>query len=214
LSAEPGPLQPPDGVVELLRRAGSGEVLATVESMTDALTETGWARAVPSGSWSYTGDPSWTVESAGHPPSLSIFVRASDSEQEQWSASLHAVLESGKVGTLTRATPAWSWSRWFACGVEFSLDLSRERRLGARRVPAVMQLALERADAPAEGLAPDPWRARRVAVEGSAVARWYLAGEDSLPEDVVKLLAADDDVAVVAALEISEKRRRVVLGED
>lgn len=146
----------PSGVVELLRRAAQSEVLGTVESMALVLSETGWARGLRSGSWSFVADPSWSVESAGHPPALSIFDRGDDVQQERWTESLHALLNSGQVGPLRRAEPVWSWSRWFAGDVEISVSLSPQSWHGAHRIPAMMQLAVERADAPAEGLAPDP----------------------------------------------------------
>jgi len=213
MSEECDLLRLPSGVVELLRCAAHSEVLGSVESMALVLSETGWARGLRSGSWSYVADPSWSVESAGHPPSLSIFVRGSDAQQERWAASLHDLLDSGHLGPLSRAKALWSWSRWFAGGVEFSVNLSPESWHGAHRIPAMMQLAVERADAPAEGLAPDPQCARRRAAEGSAIARWYLAGEDTLPDDVVEMLAADDDPSVVTAVQMNEGQRRIVHDE-
>ena len=213
MSEEFDPLRLPVGVVGLLQRAVQSEVLVTVESMALVLSETGWARGLRSGSWSYGVDPSWSVESAGHPPALSIFVRGNDGQQERWTESLHALLNSGRVGPLRRAEPVWSWSRWFAGDVEISVSLSPQSWHGAHRIPAMMQLAVERADAPPEGLAPDPQSARRTATEGSAIARWYLAGEDTLPDEVVEMLAADDDPSVVTAVQMNEEQRRIVHDE-
>lgn len=213
MAAEQRPLQVPVGVVSLLQRAVSGEALARVESMALALTETGWVRGRQSGSWSSAADASWTVESGGHPPSLSIFVRGSDGKQEEATDALRDLLDDGRAGLLSRAAPAWSWSRWLGGGVEVSLSLSRQSWLGSRRVPAMMQLAVERADAPVEGAAPDAQSARRIAADGSAVARWYLAGQDHLPDDVVATLAADDNPSVVTALELNDEPRRIARGE-
>jgi len=213
MSEELDPLRLPVGVVGLLQRAVQSEVLGSVESMALVLSETGWARGLRSGSWSYGADPSWSVESAGHPPALSIFVRGNDGQQERWTESLHALLNSGRVGPLRRTEPVWSWSRWFAGDVEISVSLSPQSWHGAHRIPAMMQLAVERADAPPEGLAPDPQSARCRATEGSAIARWYLAGEDNLPDDVLELLAADDDTSVVTALQMNEEQRRIVHDE-
>lgn len=210
MSEESDLLRLPVGVEGLLQRAVQSEVLGSVESMALVLSETGWARGLRSGSWSYVVDPLWSVESAGHPPALSIFVRGSDALQERWTASLHALLNSGQMGPLCRAEARWSWNRWFAGDIEISVSLSRQKWLGPHRVPAMMQLAVERADAPPEGLAPDPECARRRATEGSSTARWYLAGEDILPDDVVELLAADDDPSVVVALQLNEEQRRIV----
>ena len=81
-----------------------------------------------------------------------------------------------------------------------------------RLAPAVLQLALEPAGAPAD-LAPDPVRVRRTARDGSPVARWYLAADASLPADVAELLARDEDPRVVAALAAAEAQRRLVLGD-
>jgi len=213
MSEELDPLRLPVGVVGLLQRAVQSEVLGSVESMALVLSETGWARGLRSGSWSYGADPSWSVESAGHPPALSIFVRDNDGQQERWTESLHALLNSGRVGPLRRAEPVWSWSRWFAGDVEISVSLSPQSWHGAHRIPAMMQLAVERADAPPEGLVPDPQSARRTATEGSAIARWYLAGEDTLPDEVVEMLAADDDPSVVTAVQMNEEQRRIVHDE-
>ncbi len=88
-----------------------------------------------------------------------------------------------------------------------SLYVGEQHRENRHRVPALLVLDVQRADTPHEGLAADPERARRLAREGSAITRWYLAGEDHLPEDVVVLLAADEDPAVVAASEADEGRR-------
>ena len=68
MSEELDPLRLPVGVVGLLQRAVQSEVLGSVESMALVLSETGWARGLRSGSWSYGADPSWSVQSAGHPP--------------------------------------------------------------------------------------------------------------------------------------------------
>ena len=77
----------------------------------------------------------------------------------------------------------------------------------------MMQLAVEQADAPVEGAPRDPQSACRIAAEGSTIARWYLAGEDHLPDDVIAVLAAGEDESVIAALEINEERRRIARGD-
>lgn len=206
-------IQVPGGVESLLQRAVRGEALGSVEAMAMALTQTGWERNDASGSWILAADTSWTVESAAHPPSLSVFVRGSDEEQVEATTALHALLDAGRAGPLSRAAPAGSWSRWIGGGVEISVSLSHQSWLGGRRVPAMMQLAVEPVDAPVDGATPDPQFARRIAADGSAVARWYLAGEDHLPDDIVATLAADEDESVVAALEINEEQRQIARGQ-
>ena len=203
----------PVGVVSLLRRAVLGAALESVETMALALAETGWVCGRTSGSWCAAADPSWTVESGGHPPSLSVFVRGSGEVQEQATDALHALLTAGRAGHLSRAAPAWSWSRWIGGNVEISMSLSHESWLGARRVPAMMQLAVERADAPAEGLPTDPQTARHITAHGSAIARWYLAGQERLPDDAVALLVADEDPSVAMAVKLNEEHRRLAQGE-
>lgn len=80
---------------------------------------------------------------------------------------------------------------------------------GRHRSPPHLHFQIERLDTPAEGLPADPDRARRIATSGSPVARWYLAGEADLPEDVIDTLRHDSDPAVVAAIESGEKYRNM-----
>lgn len=42
------------------------------------------------------------------------------------------------------------------------------------------------------------------------MARWYLAGENDLPQEVIDALQRDEDTAVVAAVESGEKFRTML----
>ncbi|GAB3272416.1 hypothetical protein GCM10027586_21330 [Kineococcus gypseus] len=205
----------PQGVLLLLQRATGAGLLSSIEAMAAALTETGWVRGTTSGSWSYAADASWTVESADHAPSLSIFTQGN--EQQEYERLLHlagalrALIDAGEVGAVQPGEPDPDWSSWSGADVVLMLNVTPQRQLdelGRYRLPALLHLAVERADTPSEGLPFDLSRAYRLARQGSPIARWYLAGEDLLPEDVVALLAADEDPAVVAALDANKEHRR------
>ncbi|WP_432572622.1 hypothetical protein [Kineococcus sp. SYSU DK005] len=211
----------PQGVLLLLQRATGAGLLSSVEAMATALTETGWVRGTTSGSWSCAADASWTVQSADHAPNLSIFRQGND--QQEYERLLHladalrALIDAAEVAAVRPGEPDADWSTWSGGEVVLMLNVTPQRQLdapgksgepGRYRLPALLHLALERADTPAQGLPFDLARAHRLARQGSAIARWYLAGEDLLPEDVVALLAADEDPAVVAALNANEEHRR------
>ena len=209
----------PEVVLLLLRHAVGADLLTSTESMAAALTASGWVREVGSGSWSCAADPRWSVQSAGHPPGLSVFCTGDPQHLAHLTRALHALLDSGgveglRVGAVQpgEADPGWrTWSTGRPGEqVILLLHVGEQHRVNEHQVPALLILEVERADTPHEGLPPDPERARRLAREGSATTRWYLAGEDHLPEDVVDLLAADEDPAVVAALEANEGRRDLV----
>ena len=205
----------PPGVRLLLQRATGTGRLSSVEAMAAALTGTGWGRGTTSGSWCYAADASWTVESGGHPPNLSIFTQGEGEHEYQrllhLGGALRSLIDSGQVGAVQRGEPDPDWSTWSGGNVVLSLNVAPQRRLGERGehlLPALLHLAVERADTPSEGLPFDLPRARRLVQEGSPIARWYLAGEDLLPDDVAALLATDEDPAVVAALDANDEHRR------
>ncbi|NAZ75976.1 hypothetical protein GTQ99_11210 [Kineococcus sp. T13] len=205
----------PEAVLLLLERAVGGDLLGGgVEAMAAALAATGWVRGVGSGSWSCAADPSWSVQSAGLAPGLSVVCTGGPADLLHLTGALRALLDSGRAGAVRPGEPDPDWRTWSAgrAGEEvvLLLHVGEEHRVNRHLVPALLVLEVERADTPHAGLAPDPERARRLAREGSATTRWYLAGEDHLPEDVVALLAADEDPAVVAALEAGAGRRDLV----
>ncbi|GAB3216291.1 hypothetical protein GCM10027586_07960 [Kineococcus gypseus] len=210
----------PAGVVRLLQRAvgamgarrtedaavGPG-VLDSVEAMAAALAETGWVRQVPSGAWAYRADPSWTVQSAAHEPIVGIFTSGELERLLHLTAALHALIESGRVGAMRAGRAQHGWSTWSNARVRLSLYEGEEQRVNTHLVPGLVQLHIQRVDSPVHKPALDPQLARRLARDGSALTRWYLAGEDELPEDVVAVLAADREASVVAALDANAGRR-------
>lgn len=200
----------PGGVLLLAQRAVGGDLLGSTEAMAAALTETGWVRGTGSGSWSYAADASWSVHSGDHAPNLSIFSAGEDEHLLHVAGALRTLMDSGRVGAVRPGEPDPDVGRWFGGEVVFSLYASTQRRMGKHLLPGAVQLAIERADTPSEGLAVDPQRARLLAREGSPIARWYLAGHEDLPQDVEALLAADEDAAVVAALNANEGHRRLM----
>jgi len=203
----------PLGVLRLLQSALRGDLLSDVEAMATALHEAGWAPSTRSGSWAHLNDRSWSVESSDHALNVSIFAQGDHDAVLQRAAALRTLIDSGEAGPARPGDLDPDWMTWSDNRVVISMNVSPPRLLGARIVPATLQLALERADTPSEGLPPEPERARRLARDGSPMVRWYLAGEDVLPDDVVAVLAADDDPAVRAALAANEQQRRFIRGE-
>ncbi|NAZ76067.1 hypothetical protein GTQ99_11685 [Kineococcus sp. T13] len=203
----------PDGVLQLLRSALRGDLLTDVEAMATALHEAGWTPCTHGGSWTHGNDPAWSVQSSDHAPNVSIFAEGDHQVLLQRAAALRTLIDSGQVGPAQAGDPDPDWVTWSGGEVVLSLNVSPRRSLGGHVVPAVLQLAAERADTPSEGLAPDPERARQLAREGSPIARWYLAGQDVLPDDVVAVLAADADPAVRAALAANEQQRQFTRGQ-
>lgn len=198
----------PEGVRTLLHDAVRGHLLEHVDAMAAALLQAGWTRETAGGSWSYTADPTWNVVSSDHAPHVSIFTQERHEALTQLASSIIAFVESGQAGPLLPGGRDPDWRVWSSGKAVISMNVSPERRLRTHLVPAVLHLALGRPDTPLEGLPADPRRARQLAREGSPVARWYLAGEDQLPDDVVALLATDHDPTVVVALNKNSQQRR------
>ncbi|NIZ89868.1 hypothetical protein [Kineococcus rubinsiae] len=203
----------PAGVLLLLRDAVGGRLLTDADGMAAVLTAAGWVRGTVGGSWACVEDPSWTVESVAHPPGLSVFTVGWDHDVARAVTRLGARLDAGEAGLVPGGEPDAEWRRWSAGAALVLLQHARQRWWGTRLAPAMLQLAVQPAGAEHEAPAPDPERARRVARAGSPVARWYLAGDATLPDDVVDLLAADDDPLVVAALTAGEGQRLIAREE-
>lgn len=142
-------------------------------------------------------------------PDLSIFSAGEDEHLLHVAGALRTLMGSARVVAMRPGEPDPEVGRWFGGEVVFSLYASTQRRMGKHPVPGVVQLGIERADTPSEGLAVDRQRARRLAREGSPIDRWYLASHVHLPQDVEAVLAADEDADVVAALNDNKARRRL-----
>jgi len=196
----------PEDVLALLHAAVRGELLSDADGMAAVLTTAGWVRGAAGGSWACAADPAWTVESVDRPPSVAVFTYGWDDAVARAGRRLRARLDAGEAGLRPDdADP--DGGTWRAGQVVVLLLVERQRWAGSRLVPATLQLAVERAgaavptDLSAVGSSEtSAAQARRVAREGSAVARWYLAANATLPDDVVDVLARDDDPRVVVAL--------------
>ncbi|MCJ1688542.1 hypothetical protein [Rathayibacter sp. VKM Ac-2927] len=90
------------------------------------------------------------------------------------------------------------WLLWNDPRARFSLTV-RPAVDAARAGLASVQFVIERADAVAEEPTARALRAHAMAREGSAVERWFVAGEQTLAGVLVNLLRRDPDRAVVAA---------------
>lgn len=215
----------PDDVVALLHAAVAGSLLSDADGMATSLTAAGWVRGAPGGTWACAADPAWTVESVDRPPSVAVFTYGWDDAVARAGQRLRARLDAGEAGLRPdpgAADPgaadldAGSWS---AGGALVLLRVERQHWSGSRLVPATLQLALEHAAAVPDdpsavsSAAAGAEEARRVARAGSAVARWYLAADATLPDDVVELLAHDDDPRVVVALAEGAAQRRLARGD-
>lgn len=199
----------PDGVLTLVRSAVAGTALPDVGSLVDALERGGWKRRVRSGSWQLAADPAWSVLSTDQPVGAAIFARGDLDVLRALADELGTLLDGGSLGAVRPGPPDPDWPNWHAGAVTVSYDVTPATPLGRDTVPAVLHLDLARRDTPAEGVPLDVDRARRVALEGSAVERWYLAGHDDLPDDVVDTLSRDGDPAVTSALDAGAGQRRV-----
>lgn len=208
------PLQhatPPGSVTALLTGAVRGDLLTDVDALAGVLSATGWVREVGSGSWTCRSDPAWSVQSSGFVPSVSIFAAGDHDLLLQAAATVAAWMGSGAAGGSQPGAPDPDWRTWTGEHVVVSLTVGPPRPLGGQLVPATLHLALERPTAPAGELPLSPDDAHRLRREGTPVARWYLAGVDEIPDDVVALLADDEDPAVVAAVAENAEHRRVTL---
>ncbi|MCK6065759.1 MULTISPECIES: hypothetical protein [Microbacterium] len=197
-----GAADAPDGVIEVVREAIARDLLSNVDSLAAGLETAGWVRSTEAGLWRLKAHPEWVVVSSGHAPNVSIFVNGSDEAVVGTAERVRDELDAGAAGTLERSAVDPDWTMWSGGSVVVSLNATTARRRGDVMVSAVMQLAIERSDAPSEGLAPDPELARRIARTGSPLQRWYLAAERELPSDVVSLLNSDEDPDVSAAMEV------------
>lgn len=215
-------------VLSVVRAGAHENLLADVDSLAGGIEAAGWVRAVGGGWWVCPGEPAWSLLSSDYAPNLAVFFVDEDP------ATVFAIgqaiarrLDRPDEG-LTRhgldpGWPSWShddvrWAEWDGLGADwvmwdggparFSLNVRPSYQPGRVRDPPNLHFQIERIDTPPEGLPVDVKRARRIAQSGSPTARWYLAGELELPEDVIDALRQDREVAVVAAIEAGEEMRR------
>ncbi len=148
------------------------------------------------------------MQSLDDDPSVSIFAGGTDDLVARTADHLRGLVDAGAAGDLGPGDPDPDATSWRNDAVDVTLYATTGRPLGPHWVDGVVHLALERSDAPPEGRPHDPDLDRRVAHDGSPVARWYLAGPEVLSDDVVALLASATDPAVVAALAAGEEQRQ------
>jgi hypothetical protein len=200
----------PAPVASVLRTAAAGHLLGDVDRVAAALRSAGWTPATSGGAWALPTGPRWSVVTEWSGRHVSVFSGGDPGEPVPLS-DLEALAD--ELAALADADPALrpgdpdpDWRSWAGDAVRVDLTTTAEKDLGKVVVPAVLHLAVESADAPTDGVPPDVDAARRVAVDGSADARWTLAGEHELPDDVVSLLASTCDAAVLAALDARAPR--------
>ncbi len=199
----------PDGVLDLVRGAVDGTALQNVEPLVAALERGGWQRRERSGAWDLAADPAWSVQSTDHPVGAAVFTQGDPEVLCAIADELGARLDGGSLGEVRPGPPDPDWPSWDADAVTVSLNVTPATPLGRHVVPAVLHVELARRDTPADGVPLDVDKARRLAMGGSAVDRWHLAGHDDLPDDVVDTLSRDEDPAVTAALDANAGQRRV-----
>lgn len=215
-------------VLSVMRTAVSDGLLSDADSLAAGIEAAGWLRAVDGGHWYCPDAPSWALLSSDHAPNLAVFLTDEDASvvfttgQElarrlDQNEDLHQTESGAGWPAWSLDDPRWTqrnglgadWVMWDGGPARMSLIVQPAYQPGRHRSPPHLHFQIERLDTPAEGLPADPDRARRIATSGSPVARWYLAGEADLPEDVIDTLRHDSDPAVVAAIESGEKYRNM-----
>lgn len=215
-----------DMVLSVTRSAAGGKLLSDVDSLAAGIESAGWVRAVDGGHWYCPGEPAWSLLSSDHAPNLAVFLTDEDAAPVFTTGQELARRLDQEEGLRRRGSdpgwPSWSredprWAEWTGLGADWvmwdggpariSLNVQPAYQPGRHRSPPHLHFQIERLDTPPEGLPADPERARRIIGSGSPMARWYLAGEVDLPEDVIDALRHDMDAAVVAAVESGEKFR-------
>jgi hypothetical protein len=217
-----------DTVLSVTHSAVSGGLLSDVDSLAAGIEAAGWVRAVDGGHWYYPDEPSWSLLSSDYAPNVAVFLTDKDAVTvfrtgQELSRRLDQDEGLRRHGSgpgwpaWSQDDPRWSewtgleaaWEMWKGGPARISLNVQPAYQPGPHRVPPMLHFQIERLDTPPEGLPADPDRARHVARSGSSVARWYLAGGNNVPQDVVDTLRRDEDPAVVAAVESGEKLRNM-----
>ncbi|MHA7220302.1 hypothetical protein ACX80L_15620 [Arthrobacter sp. MDT1-48-3] len=215
-----------DKVLFVTHEAVSNDLLSDADSLAAGIEAAGWVRAVDGGHWYYPDEPSWSLLSSDHAPNLAVFLTEEDASVVFTTGQeLARRLDQNEDLHQHESRPGWPtwspddarWAEWTGLGPDWvmwdggpariSLNVQPAYQPGRHRSPPHLHFQIERLDTPTEGLPTNFGRARHVAASGSPVARWYLAGEVDLPEDVIDALQRDSDPAVVAAIESGEKYR-------
>lgn len=217
-----------DSVLTVTRAAVSGSLLSDADSLAAGIGVANWVRSVRGGDWLFPDVPTWHLLPSDHAPNLAVFFSDEDVSTVV-AAGQELVRRLDQEEGLLRhgPDPGWfdwlpsdqRWAEWDGLDADWltwdgrlarvSLNVTPARQARRVRVLPNLHFQIERIDTPSEGLPVDNDRARRIARSGSPVARWYLAGQPVLPDDVVKMLRRDDDSAVVAAVEGGEARREM-----
>lgn len=202
----------PAPVIALLDTADADTLLRDADALAEGLVDAGWTPEVESGRFSADG---WDVLSSAWAPAVSVFFDGAAREVRHTALAIAASLGADADGWRFEAEgPDWSrwtadddrfhteeidWLQWRGRGVVVSLFTAPESPAGPGMLPAHLQLAIERADTPDEGLAPDDARDRRIVSDGSVVERWFLVSSPGLADELLTALEIDPDPRVRAA---------------
>lgn len=215
-----------DKVLFVTREAISNGLLSDADSLAAGIEAAGWVRAVDGGHWYCPDEPSWSLLSSDYAPNLAVFLTEEDTavvfttgrelaRRLDQNEDLHQHESGPDWPTWSSDDARWKewtglgpdWVMWDGGSARISLNVQPAYQPGGHRSPPHLHFQIERLDTPSGGLPPDPDRARQITASGSPTARWYLAAEVDLPEDVIDALRRDPDPAVVAAVESGERYR-------
>lgn len=214
-----------DVVLDLVRAAAADGLLVDVGSLTDGLAARGWRRHRRGGVWELEHPVALGAWTSVTPLTASVHLSFEDDEDAR-AALAHVV---ARIEEVLAAPPQRDASHepdqcsvWWEDAPDSDLSVSvvllpstSTHQSSAPDVTPTASLAVElRGDAwTGEEDERDAERARRLAREGTAVERWYLAGQRVLPPDVVTALEDDDDPLVVSAVRGHEHIRTFVAGQ-
>lgn len=214
-----------DVVVDLVRAAADHGLLDDVGSLSEGLVARGWRRHRRGGAWLRDQPESLGAWTSVTPPTVSVHLSYEDDDDAH--AALAGVVS--RIEKLLGAAPmrdashepdqfAAFWGCEDGTGLQVSATLhptasSMVGRADDAAPVAWLQVEAVRDRTAGEAAEADAERARRTAREGTAVERWYLAGQRILPPDVVTALEDDDDPLVVSAVHGHAHIRAFVAGQ-
>ncbi|MBC3762016.1 hypothetical protein ACUN7V_12445 [Quadrisphaera oryzae] len=211
-------------VLDLVRAAADDGLLDDVGSLADGLTVRGWRRHRRGGVWVLDHPSDLTTWTSLTPPTLSVHLGSADDDAARAALAdmlvrLEEVLGVPPQRDASHEPDQFSafWAPEEVPGLHVSATLhpaaSALVRNGDDTAPeAWLQVQVLREGGAGEADEHDPERARRLAREGTAVERWYLAGQRALPPDAVAALEEDDDPLVVSAVHGHAHIRAFVAG--